>query len=77
MQVDGRRLSAIFYLNKEWQPQDGGALRLYPFNSAPVDIAPLQDRMVLFASTQMVHRCGLCLWTLGQRQLLCVQWMAI
>lgn len=55
--VDGRRLSAIFYLNPGWQPGDGGALRLFPFAASPVDIAPMHDRLVLFASTRMLHRC--------------------
>lgn len=55
--VDGRRLSAIFYLNPDWQPGDGGALRLFPFGAPPVDIAPTHDRLVLFASTRMLHRC--------------------
>lgn len=102
-EVDGRRVSAICYLNPEWRTGDGGEvrtylqkvdllgygrlvieshsfthvserampwcmckhtndvrggaqLRLYPFPHAPVDIAPLCDRMVLFPSTTMLHR---------------------
>ncbi len=40
-----------------WSPADGGQLRLFPFPfSPPVDIAPLSDRLVLFASTRMMHR---------------------
>ena len=102
-EVDGRRVSAICYLNPQWRQGDGGEvrtnlrkvdlmgcgrsvveshsfphvserampwcicehaddvragaqLRLYPFPRAPVDIAPLCDRMVLFPSTTMLHR---------------------
>ena len=94
--VDGRRLSAIFYLNPGWKPEHGGQLRLLPFGepmlrrtlppashglkravpcahdmqaffkeiplynvssgAPPVDIAPLHDRLVIFASTMMLHR---------------------
>ncbi len=34
----------------------GAQLRLYPFPRAPVDIAPLFDRLVIFPSTTMLHR---------------------
>ncbi|KAG2445831.1 hypothetical protein HXX76_000435 [Chlamydomonas incerta] len=55
-QLDGRRVTAIFYLNPDWKEADGGQLRLYPFPAAPLDIAPREDRLVLFASTRMAHR---------------------
>jgi Rps23 Pro-64 3,4-dihydroxylase Tpa1-like proline 4-hydroxylase len=32
--VDGRRVTAILYLNPGWRPGDGGELRLYPFPQA-------------------------------------------
>lgn len=50
-------MTAIFYLNQHWKPSHGGQLRLYPFPAPPVDIDPLQDRLVLFATTRMLHRC--------------------
>lgn len=56
--LDGRRVTAIIYLNDGWQPGCGGELRLYPFPAPPVDVEPLADRMCLFASTNMLHRCG-------------------
>jgi len=34
----------------------GAQLRLYTFPRAPVDIAPLFDRLVIFPSTTMLHR---------------------
>lgn len=40
-----------------WQPSDGGELRVYPWpQGGPVDIAPLEDRLVLFSSQRMLHR---------------------
>ncbi|GLC68387.1 hypothetical protein PLESTF_000685600 [Pleodorina starrii] len=55
-QLDGRRVTAIFYLNPGWTEAHGGQLRLYPFPQPPLDVAPLEDRLVLFASTRMLHR---------------------
>ncbi len=54
--VDGRRLTAILYLNPGWRPEDGGQLRLYPPFAAPVDVEPQHDRLVLFLSNRMLHR---------------------
>ncbi|KAG1675869.1 hypothetical protein FOA52_001526 [Chlamydomonas sp. UWO 241] len=55
--LDGRRVTCIFYLNPGWAHGNGGELRLYPFpRGPPIDIAPLGNRLVLFASTRMVHR---------------------
>ena len=54
--VDGRRVTAILYLNPGWAPAHGGQLRLYPFPAAHVDVAPLLDRLVLFSSQRMLHR---------------------
>ncbi|KAK2078875.1 hypothetical protein QBZ16_002565 [Prototheca wickerhamii] len=56
--VDGRAVTALVYLNPEWAPQDGGQLRLYPWPMPPVDVAPLNDRMVLFASKTLLHSAG-------------------
>eukprot|EP00879_Flechtneria_rotunda_P028831 GHRR01031061.1.p1 GENE.GHRR01031061.1~~GHRR01031061.1.p1 ORF type:complete len:400 (+),score=113.92 GHRR01031061.1:185-1384(+) len=55
-QLDGRRVTVIFYLNKDWQPSHGGQLRLYPFPAPAVDIEPVNDRLLLFSSTRMLHR---------------------
>ena len=50
---NGRRLTAIFYLNEGWAPLDGGELRVFapyaPAGSAPLaDVQPLFDRLLLF-----------------------------
>ena len=55
-QVDGRRVTAIFSLNTDWQPSHGGQLQLFPFPDDPVAIAPIADRLVLFSSCRMLHR---------------------
>lgn len=54
--VDGRRISAIVYLNEKWKLGDGGELRLYPSWNDNIDIEPINDRLVLFASCRMPHR---------------------
>jgi Rps23 Pro-64 3,4-dihydroxylase Tpa1-like proline 4-hydroxylase len=58
LRLDGRRVTAIFYLNDSWTPDAQGQLRLYPFPAPPVDIAPVKDRLVLFSTAHMLHRCG-------------------
>mmetsp|Transcript_7177 Transcript_7177/g.18412 ORF Transcript_7177/g.18412 Transcript_7177/m.18412 type:complete len:237 (+) Transcript_7177:94-804(+) len=55
--LDDRRITAIFYLNAGWEPSHGGQLRLYPFPlSPPIDVPPVNDRVVLFSATRMPHR---------------------
>ena len=55
--ANGRRLTAIYYLNAGWVERDGGALRLY---AGPRDqggghvVEPLADRLVVFFSDQRV-----------------------
>ena len=50
-----RRVSCVFYLNDDWQPTDGGALRLYPPGQPPQDILPQGGALVLFMSAAMEH----------------------
>ena len=54
--VDSRVVTAILYLNPGWAQQDGGQLQLLPCPLAPVEVDPLFDRLVLFSSTDMLHR---------------------
>ncbi len=58
----GRRVTAIYYANPAWRPEDGGALRLHPDPSAdaaaetgPVDVAPILDRLLVFLSERVEH----------------------
>ncbi len=53
---DNRRtVSAVFYLNRNWQHSDGGALRVYPDNREPLDFPPEGGSLVLFMSAELPH----------------------
>ncbi|CAK6976897.1 egl nine homolog 3 [Scomber scombrus] len=49
---DGRRITCIYYLNKNWDAKEhGGILRIYPEGENDVaDIEPLFDRLLFFWS---------------------------
>jgi SM-20-related protein len=48
---DARRvLSTVLYLNADWEPTDGGALRIHLADGAHVDIEPRGGTLVVFAS---------------------------
>jgi len=51
---DHRKLSVICYLNKEWEEQHGGQLRMYLSDKA-IDFLPLSGRLVCFRSDQIEH----------------------
>jgi SM-20-related protein len=50
-----RTISAVIYLNQEWLPEHGGALRLHPEGAAIHDVAPIACRLILFTSADMLH----------------------
>lgn len=56
---DHRRISFVCYLNKDWQLEDGGQLRLYLPTSnggeAAVDIAPRAGTLAIFRSDTIEH----------------------
>lgn len=52
---DCRTVSVVIYLNADWLPEQGGALRLHPHGKASEDIAPIASRLVLFLSAEMPH----------------------
>lgn len=66
---DARVLSAIVYLNKDWQHSEGGALCLH-LEAGKRAIAPEAGRLVLFESAKIWHevlpatrtRMSLCGW---------------
>jgi len=53
-----RQVSCVLYLNKDWQPEDGGQLRLYLDESPEpqyVDIQPEGGKLVAFLSSRFWH----------------------
>lgn len=52
---DARVISAVFYLNPDWQEADGGALRLYLADGSSRDIYPHAGTLLLFLSAQFEH----------------------
>lgn len=52
---DMRTVSVVIYLNDDWLPVNGGALRLHPEGEASLDILPEAGRMVMFLSAEMLH----------------------
>ena len=73
----GRKLTVIYYLNGEWQPGDGGELRIWPLPEGlaePVVVPPLADRLLVFISS-LEHevlpawrpRYALTTWMFNQR----------
>lgn len=52
---DKRTVSVVLYLNDDWLPEHGGALRLHPQEDEHVDIAPVAGRMAMFLSGEMLH----------------------
>ena len=58
--VDGdlRKISAVYYLNPGWRPEDGGELLIRPGTSNEVIVQPELDRLVLFWSDSVEHKVG-------------------
>lgn len=54
---DLRKVTALYYLNPDWQPEHKGEFRLYgPLpDAAPTDIAPIGDRLLVFWSDDLIH----------------------
>lgn len=52
-----RLMSFVLYLNHDWTPADGGALRLYldEVTGEYIDVSPVAGRLVLFKSSQFWH----------------------
>jgi SM-20-related protein len=50
-----RRVSLVLYLNEDWQPGDGGELRLFDADGGSRDIEPLAGRLVLFLTEAREH----------------------
>jgi len=52
-----RILTTVFYLNPDWQPDDGGELLIYPDQGdcVPERVAPRAGRLVVFLSDRFPH----------------------
>ena len=50
---DNRRITAIVYLNPNWEPSHGGQLQLHV--TLPVQLEPTLDRLVVFRSEVVEH----------------------
>jgi len=50
-----RQVSLVLYLNAEWQPADGGVLRLHETDDRTFDIEPIGGRLVYFLTPGRVH----------------------
>src|SRR5687768_13389706 len=51
---DHRKLSVIFYLNRDWKAEHGGQLRMY-LPHETIDVLPVAGRLVCFRSDQIEH----------------------
>ena len=58
---DRRQLSAILYLNQDWGPADGGALRCHvgvgstEIMGTKVDVVPAEGTLVIFKARELLH----------------------
>jgi len=50
-----RKVSMVLYLNVDWAPDDGGALRLYESDARTLDVEPLGGRLVCFLTPGREH----------------------
>lgn len=51
-----RQLTALLYLNPDWQDDDGGEVELLPFPFPDLLVAPVDRRLVVFSSNTTMHR---------------------
>lgn len=52
---DRRTVSAVFYLNEGWQPDDGGQLRMFLDGDVEHDVQPIAGSLVVFLSGAIPH----------------------
>lgn len=83
---NGRVLTAVYYLNRDWAREDGGAIHLYPgvsadeFDSARgaidpercVKVWPEEDSLVIFMADHMLHE--VCPHTAQRKRFALTQW---
>jgi SM-20-related protein len=52
---DARTVTAILYLNEDWQSGDGGELRIYFPDGSTKDVEPTAGTMVVFMTADLEH----------------------
>lgn len=52
---DRRTISCVAYLNENWLPEQGGALRMYLDNDQIYDVMPHAGTLIMFMSAQWPH----------------------
>ncbi|MCK9534054.1 MAG: 2OG-Fe(II) oxygenase [Pseudomonas sp.] len=52
---DRRVVSCVAYLNEQWLPEQGGALRMYLEDERVYDVAPQAGTLMVFMSAQWPH----------------------
>lgn len=55
---DARKISIVYYLNQDWDEQNGGELALYQPHDPDIELArfaPIGGRIAIFASWRMPH----------------------
>lgn len=52
---DSRTVTAVLYLNPDWQPEDGGCMRLHLPDEPPRDVPPCAGSLVVFMSGEVPH----------------------
>ncbi|KAF0814742.1 hypothetical protein IGB42_00797 [Andreprevotia sp. IGB-42] len=52
---DTRVVTIVLYLNADWQPENGGELRLYLDDGSHQDILPQAGKLVVFMSDRFEH----------------------
>ncbi|MEA1604684.1 2OG-Fe(II) oxygenase [Pseudomonas spirodelae] len=52
---DRRAVSVVFYLNEQWQAEQGGELRLHLADGSHHDVLPVAGSLLVFLSAEMPH----------------------
>lgn len=52
---DRRAVSVVFYLNEQWQAEQGGELRLHLADGSRHDVLPVAGSLLVFLSAEMPH----------------------
>jgi|SRR5690606_22055429 len=52
---DRRTVTAVYYLNDDWLPEHGGALRMHLADGSELDVLPQAGTLVVFMSADLPH----------------------